>query len=133
MFGCAEDARCSVTCAIEDRLLDEANDRFALAWTIKPPKIRLFTEPDQLAPRVSSVLLNDERARFRFTTHAAKHLHHLPVHESAKRSRVWRNATREQGTYFVLNAARELFVYASLHAFSRQLGRQPQRNRCDID
>src|ERR1051325_2535280 len=98
MLGCAEEdeERCSVTWAIGDHLLDEANDVFALARTLEPPKIRLFTEPDQLAPRVSAVLLHDERARLRFAAHAAQHLHHLPVDESAKRSRLWRNATREQ-------------------------------------
>jgi len=68
---------------------------FTLARAVEPLKIRLFTEPDQLASRVSTVLLNDERARFGFTAHPAEHLHHLSIDETAERSCIGRHTTSQ--------------------------------------
>src|SRR5882672_3986847 len=99
----------------------------ALARAVKPHKIRLFTKPDQLASRVSPILLDDERACLRLAAHAVEHLHHLSIDETAERSHLRRNATREEPSLLVDDAVRELVVDASRDALGGQLRRQPQR------
>jgi hypothetical protein len=66
-----------------------------LARAVKPHKIRLFAEPDQLATRVTPILLDDERARFSFAAETCEHLHHLSIDETTEGSRFTRHASRQ--------------------------------------
>src|SRR5262245_57401503 len=115
-----------------ERLFDKSKNVFTLARAVEPPKIRLFAKPDQLATRVSTVLLNDERARFDFAAHTAEHLHHLSIDETAERSCIGRHATRQQRTTFVDDTARELLVDWPCHAFGGERWRQTQGDGEDL-
>src|SRR4030095_7824383 len=107
-----------------ERFFDETKNVFTLARAVEPPKIRLFTEPDQLAPRVSTVLLNDERARFDSAARPAEHLNHLAIDGAAERSCIGRHTTSQQRTNFIDDAARELLVDSPGHALGRERWRQ---------
>src|SRR5687768_1443729 len=49
------------------------------AGAVKPLKVRLFAEPDQLSSRVASILAHDQFACGGFVAHAVKVLEHLSV------------------------------------------------------
>src|SRR5262245_46679947 len=79
---------------LRQRLLafKQANDSGLNVWgrarAVKPNKVRLFSKPDQLSPRIAAVLLRNQRARGRLVAHAAQMLERLAVDQSAEGSRV---------------------------------------------
>src|SRR6185503_17013897 len=81
-----------------------------LARSVEPAKIRLFAEPDQLAPRVAAVLLCNQRARRRLVAHAAQVLERLAVDQAAERTRRFGDAARQQRADLVEQALLELLV-----------------------
>src|SRR5437763_15424685 len=97
MLGCVD--------LVSDRGMNQPCDRLdrprRLAGTVEPRKIRLFAEPDQLAPRVSAILLCDERARRRLVADPAQVLERLPVHEPAERTRLGPKPTSGQCPAFL--------------------------------
>ena len=115
-----------------ERFFDKSNNVFTLARAVEPLKIRLFTEPDQLASRVSTVLLDDERARFSFAAHAAEHLHYLSIDEAAERSCFGWHAASQQRTNFADDATGELLVDPSRDPFGRERRRQTQGDGDDL-
>ena len=57
-----------------------------VAGAVKPDKVRLFAEPDQLPPRVLPVLLRNQCARRRLDRARREVLHRLPVDQAAERA-----------------------------------------------
>src|SRR6266542_4362502 len=93
------------------------------ARTFEPFQIRLFPEPDQLTPGVSTVLLHDKVACRRQVPDAAQELQHLPIHEAAEGMRLRRHAVRQQRLHLVQQPARELRLDAAGDAIGDRLGR----------
>src|SRR5438094_6774163 len=124
MLGCVD--------LVSDRGMNQPCDRLdrprRLAGTVEPRKIRLFAEPDQLAPRVSAILLCDERARRRLVAEPAQVLERLAVHEPAERTRICRNPTSEQCPDFIEQTAGELLIDAPRAAVGALRRRPPQRD-----
>ena len=91
-----------------------------LARSVEPFQIRLFAEPDQLAPGVPAVLLDDERSRCRLVADAVQQLERLAIDQTAERVRRLRNSAGEQPPDLVHEAPPELLIDAARHALGGQ-------------
>src|SRR4030095_9514765 len=80
------------------------------ARPLKPNKVRLFSEPDQLPSSVTAVLLREHGARRRLVRHPGQRLEGLAVDQAAKRPGALGHASREEPANLIEQARFKLRV-----------------------